>query len=132
MARRDDRHWRFENSDAAIEFLGPGLSRMRREMLCVAHLDSDNALIGLRLRYSPCANRVDLPIRQIVADALALSSVALVVAHNHPSGVAHPSAADLAATRMLAGVVAPLGLRLFDHLVFAGESCFSFRADGLL
>ncbi|WP_182912050.1 JAB domain-containing protein [Sphingomonas cavernae] len=123
---------RFESSAAAIAFLGPGMARMRCEMLCVAHLDSDDGLIGLRLRYARRVDRVDLPIRTIVADALALQSAALIVAHNHPGGIAEPSSADLAATRTLADVVRPLGLWLHDHLVFAERCCFSFRGAGLL
>lgn len=123
---------RFENSAATIAFLGTGMARMREEMLCVAHLDSHDALIGLRLRYARRADRVQLPIRTIVADALALETAALIVAHNHPGGVAQPSAADLSATRTLADVVRPLGLELHDHLVFAQSQCFSFREAGLL
>lgn len=132
MAGPADRRRRFDGSSGAIAFLGLPLSDMRREMLCVAHLDSDNALIGLRLRYSKCVYSVELPIRTIVADALTLDSAALIVAHNHPGGVARPSAADLAATRALADVAGALGLRLHDHLVFAASQCFSFRAAGLL
>lgn len=101
-------------------------------MICVAHLDSEHGLIGLRLRYAREFACVDLPIRAIVADALALASDGLIVAHNHPSGAAHPSESDVAATRLLASVLQPLGLRLHDHLVFGGSECFSFRGMGLL
>lgn len=101
-------------------------------MMCVAHLDSDHGLIGLRLSYARGPARIDLPIRAIVADALALASYGLIIAHNHPSGAARPSESDVSATRMLSNVIRPLGFRLHDHLVFGGNECFSFRALGLL
>lgn len=101
-------------------------------MLCVAHLDADRMLIGIRLRYSADASGIDFPLRAIVADALALGTSGLILAHNHPSGDPSPSPADLAATRALLTVARPLGLRLHDHLVFAGSRCVSLREAGLL
>jgi len=121
-----------KSAEAAIAFLGPGLGRMRREMVCVAHLDSEHGLIELRLSYARDVGCINLPIRTIVADALALGSDGLIVAHNHPSGTARPSESDVMATRLLASIVRPLGLRLHDHLVFGGSECFSFRGMGLL
>ena len=54
------------------------------------------------------------------------------IAHNHPSGDPSPSRADIEATRRLAEAAAALGIRLHDHLIFAGGDCRSFRALGLL
>jgi hypothetical protein len=56
----------------------------------------------------------------------------VVLMHTHPSGIAEPSGADIEATRALARLLHPLGARLHDHLIWAGKSCFSFRAAGLL
>ena len=101
-------------------------------MLCVAHLDAERRLIGIRLCYSADSSGIDFPLRTIVADALALGTSGLIIAHNHPSGDPSPSAADLAATRTLISVARPLGFRLHDHLVFAGRRCVSLREAGLL
>lgn len=101
-------------------------------MLCVAHLDAQRMLIGIRLRYSADLGGIDFPLRTIVADALALGSAGLIIAHNHPSGDPRPSPADLAATRTLLSVARPLGVRVHDHLVFAGRRCVSLREAGLL
>ena len=101
-------------------------------MLCIAHHDADRGLIGIRLCYSADSSGIDFPIRTIVADALALETSGLILAHNHPSGDPQPSAADLEATRRLLSVARPLGLRVHDHLVFAGRRCVSLREVGLL
>ncbi|RYE02573.1 MAG: DNA repair protein, partial [Sphingomonadales bacterium] len=74
----------------------------------------------------------DLPIRIIAAEALACDAVAVVIAHNHPSGEAMPSAADREATRRLARALDGLGIRLLDHLVVTRTGFASFRALGLL
>jgi DNA repair protein RadC len=105
---------------------------MRREALRVAHLDSERRLIGVRLLYSDLVDALDFPLRTIIADALALGTRALLLAHNHPSGNASPSRADLAATRALADLTGPLDIRLLDHLIFGGGDCRSLRALGLL
>lgn len=129
--RRKDRP-RLVGSDAAIAYLFAGLSGLRSEMLCVAYLDSERAIMGLRLSYARRAEGIDLPVRRIVEDAIGLNSAGLILAHNHPSGTAMPSDADIAATRTLAHIAHPLGLRLHDHLIFGHRDCCSFRALGLL
>lgn len=117
--------------DARALFL-PGLAKALREMLWIAHLDGERRLIGLRLRYSSSARSVPFSVRAVVEDAIALGSHGLVMAHNHPSGDPRPSAADLEATRMLARIAEPMGVRLHDHLVFAGPHCVSLREAGYL
>jgi len=105
---------------------------MRREALRVAHLDRERRLIGVRLQYSDVVDALDFPLRTIIADALALGSHALLLAHNHPSGNATPSRADLDATRALADLARPLEIRLLDHLIFGDRDYRSLRALGLL
>lgn len=101
-------------------------------MLCIAYLDAERGLIGIRLCYSAYSSGIDFPLRMIVADALALGTSGLIIAHNHPSGDPQPSVADLEATRTLLSVARPLGFRVHDHLVFAGTRCVSLREAGLL
>lgn len=116
----------------AIAYFAPGLGAMRREALRVAHLDRERQVLGIRLHYSDHCETVDFPLRTIIADALALGTAALLIAHNHPSGDPSPSRADLVATRALVDLARPLGIRLHDHLIFAGDDCRSMRTMGLL
>lgn len=98
----------------------------------MAHLDTDTHLIGLRIAYGSGAGAVVIPFRGIISDALALRTVSLLIAHNHPSGDPTPSETDIRETRKLVQVAGPIGLRVHDHLVFGGGGCVSFRAAGLL
>lgn len=116
----------------ALRFFSSGMNGLSSERLCVAHLDTDGALLGVSLSYSRSANRIAVPMRRIAADALRLGAHAIVVAHNHPSGDPTPSAEDCRATARLAQVADALGIALRDHLVFAKGNWRSFRALGLL
>jgi len=102
------------------------------EVAAFAYLAGDQRLLGLRRAGRGSLDRVALPIRAIVADVLALDALAVVMAHNHPSGDPTPSAADREATHLLARALDPIGVRLVDHLVVATGGTTSFRLLGLL
>jgi len=116
--------------DAACLF-GPRLADSGRETLAVAYLQDEQRLAELIfVRGSP--ETVELPLRRIFADALRLNAVALILAHNHPSGAPEPSAEDVEATQILGSIADRLGIRLLDHLIFAGARTCSLRGLGLL
>jgi DNA repair protein RadC len=102
------------------------------ERVVAMHLDSARLVLGLTLERIGGREDVDLPLGAIAASALRLGAVALIVAHNHPSGDPEPSDADKAATLRLADALRPLGVRLLDHLIFAGDDSRSMAALGLL
>jgi DNA repair protein RadC len=70
--------------------------------------------------------------REIVRRALATNAAALIVAHNHPSGAAKPSASDRQLTRVLRDALSLVDVRLVDHLVVGRNTVFSFANSGLL
>jgi DNA repair protein RadC len=100
-----------------------------QETLWVAHLDSDARCLHLsRHAGDPCG--IDFPLRDIIVDAAAHGTSAILLAHNHPSGDPNPSESDLNATRRLATVAKALECTVLDHLVFAGTECTSLRELG--
>ncbi|MEJ2523552.1 MAG: JAB domain-containing protein [Gammaproteobacteria bacterium] len=70
--------------------------------------------------------------REVVKRALAHNAAALILAHNHPSGVAEPSQADEVITRRLRSALALVDIRVVDHLVVGDGACVSFAERGLL
>ncbi|HSK69424.1 MAG TPA: DNA repair protein RadC [Candidatus Limnocylindria bacterium] len=70
--------------------------------------------------------------RLIARELLRVGAFSCVLAHNHPSGLARPSRADVDMTTALQAALEPLGIRLHDHIVVAGDEAFSFRQGGLL
>lgn len=107
------------------------LAHAREEVIAFAFFDRDGALLGVR--YAPGErDRARVPIRAVAADAIAFDAAVVVMAHNHPSGDSRPSADDLAVTRRLAQGLEALGVRLHDHLIFAGPATTSLRDAGIL
>ena len=70
--------------------------------------------------------------REVVKQALARNAAAVILAHNHPSGVAEPSQADELITARLREALALVDIRLLDHLVVGDTGCASFAERGLL
>ena len=118
-------------AEDAAQLLAASFCDHGAETIVVLHLDVAGRVLG-RSEHAGDIDAVDLPLRQVVAEALRLDAAGLIVAHNHPGGDATPSSEDIEATRILAETARRLDIRLLDHLIFAGENCSSFRALGLL
>jgi DNA repair protein RadC len=118
----------------AAELLGPAFAEAPAdvETLAVAYVDAERRLIELVVAPPQGDEHVDLPVRRILEDGLRLGAAGIVVAHNHPSGDPLPSPEDVEATRELADTASRLGMRLHDHLIFAGSETCSLRSLGLL
>lgn len=117
----------------AAAILAPLLAGQAHELIAVMHIDDGWRLIDTRrMGIAEDAECIALPLRDIIADAMRLGSAALVVAHNHPSGDPQPSRTDLDTTRALTDLLRPLGIRLYDHMIFGGTRWRSLRGMGLL
>jgi len=117
---------------AAADLLAPVFVDAVGEKLAVLYLDAERRMIAREEHAVSGHDEIVLPMREIFAAALKHNAAGMVIAHNHPSGDPRPSRADKAATRRLAETADTLGIRLHDHLIFAGEECRSFRELGLL
>jgi DNA repair protein RadC len=117
---------------AAARSLFAPLAAEPVEVAAFAYLDPEWRLLGMRHARSALATAIDVPMRAVATDVLVFDCARVVMAHNHPSGDAAPSAMDRALTKRLARALDALGVQLFDHLVLSGERVTSFRALGLL
>jgi DNA repair protein RadC len=119
--------------DAARRFFTDSLAETDHatDHLWVAHVDDQARCIHLS-RHDGSEGGAGLPLRQVIADAACHGSSGVILAHNHPSGDATPSASDRHVTRRLALAGEAIDLTVLDHLVIAGRKCSSMRAMGLL
>ena len=121
---------RIAHLDAA-RALFAGLRDATVETVAVAYLDPNRRLLGMR-HVVGGKDYVAISIRTVAADALGFGAIAVVMAHNHPSGDATPSARDVAFTRALAAGLRTLEMVLLDHLVIAGDEVTSLRGMGVV
>ena len=121
------------NSPASVrQYLSLRLFALPHEVFMVLMLDSQNRLIEAREMFRGTVSQTAVYPREIVRRAIALNAAAIVFAHNHPSGAAEPSGADRALTEALRHSLAPIDVRVLDHLIVAGNHCVSFAELGLL
>ena len=106
-----------------------GVQEERVYQLC---LDIKGRLLSSRLLGAGTVNEVTFSTRQIVENALRTKASLVVLGHNHPSGVALPSPADITATRLADEALRTVGIRLMDHIVVADEDFVSMVESGVL
>lgn len=116
----------------ARTFLRSRLQDLPYELFCVLYLDTKHRVIRFEELFRGTIDGASVHPREVVRCALRHNAAALIVAHNHPSGVAEPSAADNALTRRLREALAMVDIRLLDHLVVGDGEVVSFTERGLL
>ena len=115
------------SADRVHELLGPDLRGLTQETFHVLLLDGKHRLLRRqRVSEGTLTSSLVHP-REVFGPALRDGACALIVAHNHPSGDAEPSAEDLAVTRRLIETGRLLGVPLLDHVVITDESYVSIR-----
>ena len=107
------------------------LAHEPREQFRVLFLDRKNQLIADEIMNRGTVDHAPVYPREIVRRALELSSSAVILVHNHPSGDPTPSAADVEMTRRVAEAGRTLGIGVHDHLVVGREGVASLKALGL-
>jgi DNA repair protein RadC len=108
------------------------IAEAAQEIAIMVYLDPEWRLLGMRHHAAGQTQSLLLPVRSIVADAIALDAVAVALAHNHPSGDPTPSSADYRLTQRLARTLDAVDVRLVEHVVLARDGIVRFRTLGLL
>ena len=108
------------------------LDGQRTEQLYQLCVDAKGKVLSCRMLSQGQANMTVLSLRQVVENALYSGADSVLLAHNHPSGVALPSQADIVVTRQVRDALAPLGIKLRDHIIVADRDYVSMAQSGLL
>jgi DNA repair protein RadC len=123
----------FSSPRAVRDYLRLHLSGLPHEVFFSLWLDAQNRLIAGEELFRGTLTQTSVYPREVVKKALRYNAAAVVLAHNHPSGVAEPSAADEFLTRELKQALALVDVRVLDHFIVAGQSQpLSFAENGLL
>ncbi|TAJ91680.1 MAG: JAB domain-containing protein [Gammaproteobacteria bacterium] len=102
------------------------------EVFAVIFLDNRHRVIAFEELFNGTIDGASVHPREVLRRALYHNAAALILAHNHPSGIAEPSAADKAITRRLQDALALVDVRVLDHFVIGDEDAISFADRGLL
>lgn len=108
------------------------LGEERREHFEVAFLDNGHRLIAVERLFSGSVDGAEVHPRVVVQRALALNAVAVMLAHNHPSGNPEPSPADQLLTTRLKEALGLVDIRVLDHFVVTAAEAVSLATRGLM
>ena len=99
----------------------------RDETVMLLCLDAKRAPLACRVISEGSVNTAEVSVRKVMEAALAVNATTVVLAHNHPSGIALPSMEDIVTTRRVAMALDGVGIELEDHIVVAGRDYVSLR-----
>ena len=129
MAARDT----FTSPGAVRQWLQLQLACRPQEVFMALWLDAQNRLIAAEELFTGTLTQTSVYPREVVKAGLAHNAAAVILAHNHPSGVAEPSRADELLTKALKDSLALVDIKVLDHFVVAGSAPpLSFAERGLL
>ncbi len=108
------------------------IGALEHEVFSVLFLDSQHRIIELREMFRGTVSQAAVYPREVVKEALRLNAACVILAHNHPSGVAEPSRADEVLTQGLKAALQLVDVRVLDHLVVTQNNVVSFAERGLI
>jgi DNA repair protein RadC len=121
-----------ENPDVTEQYLKSVLRDYPHEVFAALFLDTRHRVIAFEELFHGTIDGATVYPRVVAEKALQHRAAALIVAHNHPSGVSEPSLADQAITRRLKDALALLDIRLLDHFVIGDGAPVSMAARGMV
>ena len=116
----------------AQDFLRAKLARLEHEVFAVLYLDNRHRVLAFEELFRGTINGTAVYPREVVKQSLALNCAAVILVHNHPSGVPEPSTADEVLTSRLKEALLLVDVRVLDHLVIGSDGVVSFADRGLI
>lgn len=113
-------------------YLQLSLAQLDREVFGVMFLDTQNRLLAFETLFEGGLMQTSVHPREVVKRALAHNAAAVILSHNHPTGVAQPSRPDQQLTQTLKDALHLIDVRVLDHIIVAGQHTYSFNEQGLL
>ena len=121
-----------ESIDKMRDYLAYCLGGKSREIFACIFLDSRHRVLKYEELFAGTIDTANVHPREIIKTALKVNCAALVIAHNHPSGLVDPSDADKHITARIKSACELVDIRLIDHFIVSGDQSFSFAEEGWL
>lgn len=121
-----------ESPQDTLSFLQASLRDRAYEVFCCLFLDNRHRVLTFEELFRGTLNGTAVYPREVVKRALALNAAAVILVHNHPSGMAEPSRADEVLTQRLKEALSLVEVRILDHIVVGDGETVSFSERGLI
>jgi DNA repair protein RadC len=118
--------------DEAAAFFAPLLRDKRNEEFYVGFLNNSKLLTGYKQVSSGGSTATIVEPSEVMRFAILNSANSILLVHNHPSGTAKESTADIKLTKRIASVAKEMGIPVEDHIIITGDTFVSFRNKGLV
>jgi len=122
----------FTSPEHVRDYLQASLRDRQAEVFCVLFLDNRHRLICFEECFNGTIDGASVHPREIVRKAIHHNAAAVILAHNHPSGIAEPSQADIALTSRLKEALGLVDVRVLDHFIVGDDLPISFSERGLM
>lgn len=120
----------FTSPEAVSTYIMLHVATLEREVMGVLFLDNQHRLIANDILFTGTIDAASVYPREVVKKGIYYNSAAVILYHNHPSGVAEPSQADRRITSRLSDSLALLDMRVLDHFVVGQTKYVSFAERG--
>ena len=132
LLSRNDKGICLSTTQACGEYLLPYFFGASEELVYILCLDAKCKVLACRLLHTGSVNSAAVSLRKAAEIAISCNATSVVLAHNHPSGLALPSKADQETTILLKNTLEPLEILLIDHIIVADHDFVSMADNGLL
>ena len=132
LSRKLERQGEIGNPRDSETFLRMRIGHLPHEEFHAVWLDNRHRVIATDRLFNGTVDGASVHPREVVRRALDRNAAACIFAHNHPSGIPEPSAADRAITKELKDVLQLISVRVLDHIVVGATTCVSMAARGLI
>ena len=123
---------KISNSRSAFELLQPTLGELPHEEFWIVYLNNANRVMQMSQLSKGGITGTLVDVRLVIKEALEVGAVALLLAHNHPSGTLKPSKADVQITEKLKTAATAMDIRILDHLIITTDHYFSFADESMI
>ena len=128
---RSDKGICLSSTNACGEYLLPYFFGAQEELVYMLCLDAKCKVLTCRLLQTGSVNAASISLRKAAEIAMACKASSVVLAHNHTSGLALPSKADIETTILMKNALEPLGILLVDHIIVADNDFVSMADNGV-
>lgn len=132
IERRHQRGQALTSSDVVKDYLRLRMGGYEHEVFVVIHLDQQHRVLDVEEMFRGTIDGASVYPREVVKSCLQKNSAAVILVHNHPSGVCTPSQADQQITQRLKTALGTVDIRVLDHFVVSAVDAVSFSERGLM